>query len=104
MLAQETSAISTTESAETRIIDFVMARTVVDAAGQFNHTAPCAVKRAGILDVSAADREDSGLVNNLFFQVNFFCQKVRRANFSRLACAISRGLRAYLFANSNGRL
>jgi hypothetical protein len=47
-LAQETSAISTTESAETRIIDLFMARTVVDAAGQFNHTAPCAVKRAGL--------------------------------------------------------
>lgn len=35
-LAQETSAITTTESAETRIIDSFMAGTVVDAAGQFN--------------------------------------------------------------------
>jgi hypothetical protein len=35
-LAQETSAIATTESAETRIIDFFMAGTFVDAARQFN--------------------------------------------------------------------
>ena len=35
-LAQETSAITTTESVETRIIDFFMAGSVVDAAGQFN--------------------------------------------------------------------
>src|SRR5262245_29558588 len=35
-LAQETSAITTTESAETTIIDFFMAGTVVEAAGQFN--------------------------------------------------------------------
>jgi hypothetical protein len=35
LLAQETSAITTTESPETRIIDFFMAGTVVDAAGQF---------------------------------------------------------------------
>ncbi len=49
-LAQETSAITTRESAETRIIDFFMAGTVVDAAGQFNHRTPCAVKRAGIVD------------------------------------------------------
>ena len=39
-LAQETSAITTTESAETRIIDFFMAGTVVDAAGQFNRRTP----------------------------------------------------------------
>jgi len=32
-LAQETSAITTTENAETRIIDSFMAGTVVDAAG-----------------------------------------------------------------------
>jgi len=49
-LAQETSAITTTESAKTRIIDFCMAGTVVDAAGQFNHRTPCAVKRGGIVD------------------------------------------------------
>jgi hypothetical protein len=35
LLAQETSAITATESAETRIIDFFMARTVVDAGGRF---------------------------------------------------------------------
>ena len=40
LLAQETSAITTTESAETRIIDFFMAGTVVDAAGQFNRRTP----------------------------------------------------------------
>src|SRR4029077_5862058 len=56
-LAQETSAISTTENAETRIIDLFMAGTVVDAAGQFNHTAPCAVKRAGIVDGIGLDRK-----------------------------------------------
>src|SRR6266403_5479945 len=39
-LAHETSAITTTESAETRIIDFFMAGTVVDAAGQFNRRTP----------------------------------------------------------------
>ena len=39
-LAQETSAIATTESAETRIIDFFMAGTVVDATGQFNRRTP----------------------------------------------------------------
>jgi hypothetical protein len=39
-LAQETSAITTTESAEIRTIDFFMARIVVDAAGQFNRRAP----------------------------------------------------------------
>src|SRR6476659_861449 len=43
-LAQESSAITTTESAETRIIDFFMAGTVVDAAGQFNRRTPRAVK------------------------------------------------------------
>ena len=43
-LAQETSAITATESAETRIIDFFMAGTVVDAAGQFNRRTPRAVK------------------------------------------------------------
>jgi len=32
-LAQETSAITTTESAETSMIDFFMAGTVVEAAG-----------------------------------------------------------------------
>jgi hypothetical protein len=42
-LAQETSAITTTESAETRIIDFFMTGTVVDAAGQFNRRTPRAV-------------------------------------------------------------
>jgi hypothetical protein len=40
LLAQETSAITTTENAETRMIDFFMAGTVVDAAGQFNRTTP----------------------------------------------------------------
>ena len=40
LLAQETSAITTKESAETRIIDFFMAGTVVDAAGQFNRRTP----------------------------------------------------------------
>ena len=39
-LAQETSAITTTESAETRIIDFFITGTVVDAAGQFNRRTP----------------------------------------------------------------
>ena len=39
-LAQETSVITTTESAETRIIDFFMTGTVVDAAGQFNRRTP----------------------------------------------------------------
>jgi hypothetical protein len=39
-LAQETSAITTTESAETRIIDFFMAGTVIDAARQFNRRTP----------------------------------------------------------------
>jgi hypothetical protein len=39
-LAQEISAITTTESAETRIIDFFMAGTVVDAAEQFNRRTP----------------------------------------------------------------
>jgi len=55
-LAQETSAITTTESAETRIIDFFMAGTVVDAAGQFNRRTPRAVKRAGIADDIRLDR------------------------------------------------
>jgi len=59
-LAQETSAITTTESAETRIIDFFMAETVVDAAGQFNRRAPCSVKRAGIVDRIGLDRRSSG--------------------------------------------
>jgi hypothetical protein len=39
-LAHETSTITTTESAETRIIDFFMAGTVVDAAGRFNRRRP----------------------------------------------------------------
>ena len=39
-LAQETSTIAATESAEIRIIDLFMARIVVDAAGQFNRRAP----------------------------------------------------------------
>jgi ribosomal protein L31E len=43
-LAQETSAITTTESAETRIMDFFMAGTVVYAAGQFNRRTPRAIK------------------------------------------------------------
>jgi hypothetical protein len=43
-LAQETSAITTTESAKIRRIDFFMARIVVDAAGQFNRRAPDVVK------------------------------------------------------------
>jgi hypothetical protein len=47
-LAQETSAITTTESAEIRRIDFFMARIVVDSAGQFNRKAPDAVKSAGL--------------------------------------------------------
>jgi hypothetical protein len=43
LLAQETSAITTTESAETRIIAFFMAGTLVDNAGQFNRRTPGAV-------------------------------------------------------------
>ena len=39
-LAQETSAITTRESAETRIIDFFMAGIVVDAARQCNLRTP----------------------------------------------------------------
>jgi hypothetical protein len=39
-LAQETNPITDTESAETRIIDFFIAGTVVDAAGQFNPQNP----------------------------------------------------------------
>src|SRR4029077_12620455 len=43
-LAQETSAVTTTESAETRIIDFFMAASVLDIARPFNRTTPGAVK------------------------------------------------------------
>ena len=45
-----------------------------------------------------------GSAGNLFFQINFFCQKICLENPSRRACTMSRTFRAYLFANCNGRL
>jgi hypothetical protein len=60
VLAHEASIIATKERAERKIIEFFK-KIVVDGAGHsitkrhpaFNHTAACAVKRAGIVDVSA---------------------------------------------------
>jgi len=51
MLSHEDSVIATKERAEMKIIEFFMIKNiVVDGAGAFNHTAPCAVKRAGIVE------------------------------------------------------
>jgi hypothetical protein len=50
-LAQESSAITATESAETRTIDFFMARTVVDAGGNSNCRAPQTVKRCVLIKI-----------------------------------------------------
>lgn len=60
-LAQETSAITTTESAETRIIDSFMAGTVVEAAGQFNRRTPLA-SYAGLQKFQQMANGGSGIV------------------------------------------
>jgi hypothetical protein len=62
LLAQETSAMTTIESAETRIIDFFMAGTLVAAAGQCNRRTPSAVKQCELKTIcrvqSSHDADD----------------------------------------------
>src|SRR6476619_1477065 len=92
-------------------------QTARNCAGQFSILSPeekCESKKAlpSVVDCyfhhrmnfpcnlpGIVSEEFPGSVRNLFFQINFFCQKICLENSSCHACAIPRSFRAYLFAN-----